>query len=410
MIWVELLTKGHGVAKRGQQILWSVLMTGLLALSAPAKAQPYVVFDVQSGRVLTDHLASDPWYPASLTKLMTAYVTFRALSQNELTLASPVRISAHALEQPPAKMGFPVGQSLSLDMALKVMLVKSANDIAMAVGETVGGTESAFVQRMNYEAARLGMTRSHFANPNGLFDASNVTTARDLAVLTQAIITEFPQYLGYFDLPTLKFGAHIIHATNRITERFPGANGMKTGFICQSGFNLVASATRGRRQLVAVVLGESSGAARMETAGRLLERGFSGELPAQDKTIEQLHADGTSAQAAVDMKDAVCGHHQAHSEDEPDAKDIGDTDVSYLKQPFTVRPMLPLILGASRLPADQIVPPPVISTYPLSAAQQKEADRTPPKAKPVKAKRKAAQGKAKAKASVTKKKKHHHAQ
>lgn len=343
-----------------------------MSASRQADAQPYILFDAASGKVLTEHMAVSPWYPASLTKLMTVYVVFEALEHGEVTLNSTVTVSARALAQPPAKMGLPVGERLTLDMALKIMLVKSANDIAVAVAESVGGSQEAFVQRMNYEAARLGLTGSHWATPNGLYDPANYTTARDLAVLTRAIIRQFPEYGGYFDLPALKFGKRLIRATNHMVERYPGGDGMKTGFICQSGFNLVASATRDGRRLVAIVLGETSGGARNENAARLLERGFTGALTPQALVIDDLAADSTTGAAPVDMHDMVCGHHRVHSEDEADEKDIGDREVSYLRDPFTVRPPLPIVLGAARPGAAMPVPPSVISTYPQPDAPQKE--------------------------------------
>ena len=152
-------------------------------LCSPASANPAILFDLKTGKVLEHEDAFQRWHPASLTKLMTAYVTFRAVAAGELALDSPIKMTKHSASEPPSKMGFKAGSVMTLDNALKMMLIKSANDIAMAVGENVGGSEEAFVERMNAEALRLGMTDSHFANPNGLHSPDQYTTARDLALL-----------------------------------------------------------------------------------------------------------------------------------------------------------------------------------------------------------------------------------
>nr|WP_321443105.1 D-alanyl-D-alanine carboxypeptidase family protein [uncultured Cohaesibacter sp.] len=267
-----------------------VLMGGMLALSGPAEAakkakpaekqdlvlpsNPLLLMDVQSGKVLYHQKANQKWYPASLTKLMTAYVTFRALAAGELSEDSVVTISAHALAYPASKMGFKVGTRLTVDNALKMVLVKSANDIAAALGERVAGSEPAFAARMNKEAARLGMTATHFVNANGLFHPDQTTSARDMAVLARQILLEFPHYRPLFRIPAIRHGKRVLRSYNKLLETFRGANGMKTGFVCASGYNLVSSATRNGRQLVAVVLGAPNTQVRSETAAFLLTQGF----------------------------------------------------------------------------------------------------------------------------------------
>ncbi|MEJ0098068.1 MAG: D-alanyl-D-alanine carboxypeptidase family protein [Bauldia sp.] len=229
---------------------------GFRRAGARPRADPaYIVVDADSGAVLSDSQSDALWHPASLTKLMTAYVTFEALKAGKLTMTSPVRISAHALAQAPAKMGFKVGTIVNVDNALKMMLVKSANDIAVAIAETVGGSEPGFVARMNATAARLGMASTHYDNANGLPDDGQTTTARDLAVLAKALLTDFPEYRSYFGIPAIKAGKRILRSENALLERYRGTTGMKTGFICASGYNIVATAHRGARSLIAVVLG-----------------------------------------------------------------------------------------------------------------------------------------------------------
>ncbi len=181
-------------------LLFGLALAGV-SFANSAFANPAILFDLATGKVLQHQETFQRWYPASLTKLMTAYVTFRAVATGELALTSPIEMTAHAAAEPPTKMGFKPGSIITLDNALKMMLIRSSNDIAMAVGENVGGSEDAFVQRMNAEAQRLGMTGSHWANPNGLFAADQYTTARDLALLVRAIRTEFPQYAPYFRVP-----------------------------------------------------------------------------------------------------------------------------------------------------------------------------------------------------------------
>ena len=153
------------------------------------------------------------WYPASLTKLMTTYVAFRAVQAGEVTLQSPVRVSREAANEPPSKMGYPVGTLLSLDNALKIIMVKSANDVATSIGESLAGSEAAWAARMNAESQRLGMTGSHWANAHGLHDDDQYTTARDLGLLASALRREFPQYASYFSIEGLSFGKQVIPAT-----------------------------------------------------------------------------------------------------------------------------------------------------------------------------------------------------
>ncbi len=191
-----------------------------------------------------------------------------------VTPDSNVVCSQKATEQAPSKLGLPIGGTITLDTALKVLIVKSANDVAVMIAETVAGSEEAFVQRMNEAAQHLGMTRTNFVNVNGLPDERQVTTARDLAKLARAIIVEFPEHADLFTTVQVQVGNQIIRTHNGLLVSLPGADGMKTGFICEFGFNVVASATRDGRKLVAVVLGEQSIATRRARATDLLENGF----------------------------------------------------------------------------------------------------------------------------------------
>ncbi|RVA83572.1 D-alanyl-D-alanine carboxypeptidase [Mesorhizobium sp. M7A.F.Ca.CA.004.01.1.1] len=276
----------------------------LSVVAGPALANPVVVFDLGSGKILQHQDAFKRWYPASLSKLMTAYVTFRAIAAGEVQLDSPIKVTKHSAAEPPSKMGFKPGSVMRLDNALKMMLVKSANDIAMAVGENVGGSQAAFADRMNAEATRLGMNGTHFVNPNGLYSPDQYTTARDLAVLVMAIRREFPQYAPWFSIEGLAVGKKAIPNYNLLIGRYPGADGMKTGFVCPSGFNMIGSATRNGRTLVAVVLGEKSAVTRAETAAKLLDQGF--DAPAAGSATVTTLAPYGDTVSPNDMKDEVC--------------------------------------------------------------------------------------------------------
>lgn len=261
------------------------------------------MIDAGTGRVLAQENAFQRWYPASITKLMTAYIAFKALESGKLTLTSPVNISANAAKQPPSRLGLKIGNVINLDNALKVMLVKSANDIAVAVAETAAGKNYTAV--MNAEARRLGMTGSNFVNANGLHSAQHYSTARDMALLTLALRREFPQYASYFGIEAVQYGEHLDRNYNILLGRFAGADGMKTGFVCASGFNVVASATRGGRTLVAVVMGAVSQEQRAEKAADLLARGFAAS-GAGAVTLSIMQPKAGEPKGPVDMRGTVC--------------------------------------------------------------------------------------------------------
>jgi D-alanyl-D-alanine carboxypeptidase len=251
-----------------------LIVGALLTAPSMATAGPALVFEPNNGTVFYSEDPDAQWFPASLTKLMTAYVTFQALKAGEIKPDTKITCSQKAQSQAPSKLWLPVGGQITVDVGLKVLIVQSANDVAVMLAEAVAGSTDAFVERMNQAAARLGMTRTHFENVNGLPQEGQVTTARDLAKLTRAIIVEFPEYADIFTLSSIQVGNKLIRTHNRLLISFQGADGMKTGFICDSGFNIVASATRDGRRLVAVVLGEPSVASRTDRAANLLENGF----------------------------------------------------------------------------------------------------------------------------------------
>lgn len=254
--------------------LAAIASAGLLALTPVANANPKMVVDVKSGKVISHQEAFRKWYPASLTKLMTAYIAFSAIKSGRLNLNTEVVMSKKAADQPASKMYFKPGQKLTLDSALKLLLVKSANDVAVAIAETVGGSSENFVAQMNAQAARLGMSSTHYINPNGLPGKGQYTTARDLAVLSVILRREFPEFAHYFSLEGVTTGKKNYANFNMLVGRFAGADGMKTGFICASGFNQIASATRNGRSVITVVLGADSLAGRTDQSADLLQMGL----------------------------------------------------------------------------------------------------------------------------------------
>jgi D-alanyl-D-alanine carboxypeptidase len=299
------------------------MMASLSVSRAAAEAQ--ILVDVETGKVLHAENATMPWYPASITKIMTTYATLRAVKEGRITLDKLLTVSPNALAQSPVKMGFPVGTTITVDNALKILLVKSANDMAVVLAEGVGGSIEGFADIMNGHAQRLGMTQSHFVNPNGLPADEQVTSARDMAILARTAIKEFPEYDYYWHLPGIRFGKKVLRNYNTLIGRYPGADGMKTGFICASGFNLVATATRDNKRLIAVVLGAPSSAGRAIKAAQLLERGFAsdglGWLTPQLGTVEALVPVNAEP---PNMREDMCGKHRKKqaSEDEDDSAAI----------------------------------------------------------------------------------------
>src|SRR3954470_10739298 len=220
-------------------VLSIATVAGLIgAGAAGAVTAPILVVEVDSGKVIYAQGATDPWYPASITKLMTAYVALDLVRQGKVSLDSLITISPAAAAEPPSKMGFKPGTQLTLDNALKIIMVKSANDVAWAIGENLGGSIEGFADLMNDTARRLGMRESRWFNPNGLPDPRQWTSARDMAVLGRALLRDFPDSRGLFSISAIQFGRSVMANHNGLLGRYAGADGMKTGFICSGGFNV----------------------------------------------------------------------------------------------------------------------------------------------------------------------------
>jgi D-alanyl-D-alanine carboxypeptidase len=324
------------------------IIVAALALLVPtvAHGEARLLIEADSGKVLEAENATMPWYPASVTKLMTAYVTLKAVKDGKITLDTLLTVSPMAASQSPSKMGFRPGTQLTVDNTLKMMLVKSANDMAVVLAEGVGGSIDGFSTMMNQTAQKLGMTQTSYVNPNGLPADGQITSARDLAILARAIIKDLPEYEYFVHIPSIRYGRRVTQNFNKLIGRYPGADGFKTGFICASGYNLVASATRDGKRLIAVVLGASSGTMRAVRAAQMLDRGFGsnglGWLKPALGTVDQLAPIDASP---PNLRDDMCGgKHRRPASDEDDtvASDSSSTSESgspfLLQAPLAVKP------------------------------------------------------------------------
>jgi len=351
---------------RAKTLLFGAAVAAAALLAQPCLAAPeaLLLVDAESGKVLYAENATWPWHPASLTKLMTAYVTLHALKEGRVTPDTLFTVSPTAMAQSPSKMGFKVGIKVTVDNALKMMIVKSANDMAVVLAEGIDGSIPAFAAEMNRAAQRLGMTQTNFVNPNGLPDDEQITSARDLAILTRALIREFPDYALYWHISALKFGRRLIRNHNPLVDRYPGADGMKTGFICASGFNLVATVTRGDRRLIGIVLGAPNSAIRTDKALELFERGFNGSgnalsfLTPSLGTVDSLQPVNAPP---PDLHEEVCGknrHRGETAEEEPPPTADPDRSVG-------LNALLPQFGSGGGKPAIPVLGPAVPSMAPI---------------------------------------------
>lgn len=255
----------------------SVLAVCLAMGVDPALAEKYAAFvmDARTGEVLHQDNADEIRHPASLTKMMTLYLTFEALEDGKLSLGERIPVSAFAQSMAPTKLGVRAGQTLLVEHAILGLVTKSANDAAVVLAEAIGGTESQFAAMMTRKARQLGMRSTVFRNASGLPDDDQVTTARDFAMLGRALIQDYPKYYPYFSRRSFAYGGRNLPNHNRLMSRYDGMDGIKTGYIRASGFNLVGSAVRDGRRLIAVVMGGKSPVARDNRMAALLDDAFS---------------------------------------------------------------------------------------------------------------------------------------
>ncbi len=265
----------------GQIVRFGLFLLGLtvLALLPPlqARSAPFaaMVMDARTGEVLYARNADTRLHPASLTKMMTLYIAFEAIRKGEISLDTVVTVSRKAANEPPSKLGLKPGQKIKLRYLIRAAAVKSANDAATAIAEAISGSEAAFARRMNRTAKALGMTRTTFKNANGLTEPGHLSTARDMTVLGRRLLYDYPEYYNLFSRRTTNAGIRQVSNTNRrFLDSYPGADGIKTGYTRAAGFNLVASAVRGNKRIIATVFGGLSTAARNKKVAELLDLGF----------------------------------------------------------------------------------------------------------------------------------------
>jgi D-alanyl-D-alanine carboxypeptidase len=325
-----------------------------------ASAEAMLLIEADSGKVLHAENATYPWYPASITKVMTTYVTLQAVRDRRLSLDSLLTVSARAAAQAPSKMGFKPGTTVTVDNALKMLMVKSANDVAFVIAEGVAGSVENFSEEMNATSRKLGMTQSSWVNPNGLPAENQISSARDLAILARAMLRDFPEYQLYWNIPAIKFGKKVMRNHNSLIGRYPGADGGKTGFICASGFNVVASATRNGRRLIAVVLGSQSSAVRGAKAAGMLERGFNRNglswLTPSLGSVESLQAINS---APPDMREEMCGKHRRRpAAEEADDDTPATTANNNQGEPGSATAFMLSSLAPSNIKNSQLLGPP----------------------------------------------------
>lgn len=255
----------------GAAFACAALLCGSPALAARYEA---IVIDARTGEVLHEQDADALTPPASLTKMMTLYLTFDALDAGRLTLDQTLPVSEYAQSQSPTKLGLRAGSTIKVESAILGLVTKSANDAAVVLAEAIGGSESRFAEMMTRKGRELGMKRTIFRNPNGLPNPEQVTTARDFAALSQALLKDHPKYYPYFSRRNFMYGGRSLHNHNRLMSRYEGMDGIKTGYTNASGFNLAASAVRDGHRLIAVVMGGKSAVSRDNRMAVLLDDSF----------------------------------------------------------------------------------------------------------------------------------------
>ncbi len=307
---VKLGICSEAVTRRAWRMLgfWGVLLMALMAspvlLSTGAEANPKfaaITVDARNGKVLFSSGADATRHPASLTKMMTLYVVFQELESGRLSLNSPIRMSARAAGMAPSKLGVKAGQSITVETAIRALVVKSANDVAAAVAENIEGSEKDFARRMTRTARSIGMSRTTFANASGLPNPKQVTTARDMATLGLRLMRDFPQYYPYFRTRSFVYQGRTITGHNRLLASYDGTDGIKTGYINASGFNLVSSVRRGDKRLVGVVMGGRTGASRDAYMKKMLTQHFG--KARGGKTIAAIAGSSRGAIAASETGD-----------------------------------------------------------------------------------------------------------
>ncbi len=305
-----------------KHILLILTATGLMLVSQLSYGRhAALLIDAENGDVLYEMEANQSWYPASLTKLMTLYMAFSALESGRLRLSDRMNISSHAAHQPTSKLGLRAWDSISVEDAILAVITRSANDAAVVLAEKIAGSEQQFAIKMTSTAHSIGMYGSHFMNATGLPHDWQSTTAHDMALLALKIQKNFPQYYPYFAVDSLYYNGRYLRSTNKFVANYPGAEGMKTGYTCGSGYNLVASANQYGKRLIGVVLGGMTSGERYQHMFTMMDIGYSNEYGSyHSKNINSMSKNSVG----VPPYQLTCGHrpssHYAsrHNEDDDD--------------------------------------------------------------------------------------------
>lgn len=277
----------HAVAKTTRFLVSGITLIAMfMMVSTPAESRPSpqksqgnpryaaIIMDAQTGRVLHASNADATRYPASLTKMMTLFLVFEAIDRGRIHINKPLVVSRHAMNQPPSKLGITPNRSITMHQAILALVTRSANDVSVAVAETVAGSEKNFTRMMTERARSLGMKNTVFLNPSGLPNPGQRTTARDMAILARALMQYFPHHYHYFGTKSFTYRGTVIGTHNHLMKRYRGMDGLKTGYINASGFNLAASAVRNNRRVIVVVMGGRTAVSRDNHVADLMNRGF----------------------------------------------------------------------------------------------------------------------------------------
>lgn len=268
-----------------------LLLNAICLLTMPgvsSASHAAIVIDAENGAVLHELNATHAWYPASLTKLMTVYMTFDAVKSGRLQLSDTMTASSHAARQPNSKLGLRTGEHITVKDAVLAIITRSANDASVVLAEHIGGSEENFAALMTEKAHALGMYNSQFMNATGLPHDLQVSTPRDMALLALKTLRNFPEHYHYFSAHSLNFRGSDLHAINKFTANYPGAEGMKTGFTCGSGFNLIGSAQQNGKRLIGVVMGGMTSQERYKLMMQKMDAGFAGNFSDPSRTVENM--------------------------------------------------------------------------------------------------------------------------
>jgi D-alanyl-D-alanine carboxypeptidase len=375
------------------RLLVALVVSGLALLGtfSPAVAKPQfsaIAVDARTGKILFGSAIDGQRHPASLTKVMTLYLLFEDLKADRIKLTSDLKVSQRAASMQPSKLGLKPGSTISVEDAIKALVTRSANDVAATIGENLEGNEANFAARMTRKARAIGMPKTTFKNASGLPNPAQVTTARDMATLSLRIQRDFPQYYPYFRITSFTYKGQTIRTHNRLLGRYQGTDGIKTGYIAASGFNLTTSAKRGDKRIVGVVMGSSSGGARNTYMMKMLDVAFpkcvSGEAIAATAGTAEGAAVPETKTAEVDAKQKPAADKKS-----PDKKiqvaSIGD-DAAPAEETNFEKLMAGADDGAA--PDPKVLEAKIEETAVASTDEAEDADEQPPAKLPFAVKKK----------------------